>query len=105
MEDAPKFWEKIQNNRRGIKCTEAFKSLITSMLAYDPIRRPSLAEILNHPFITGGPKLTPQEICQEFNKRKLKMENFSGIISEKDKELIAQMKEQSEFKKSQHKLN
>jgi len=101
---APIFWGKLQRENR-IECTEEFKSLITSMLAYDFRRRPSLAEIVNHPWITRYPIPTPQEIYDEFTKRKLCMKKFSGIINDKDMELIAQMKEQLEFKKSQYKLN
>jgi serine/threonine protein kinase len=46
-----------------------FKSLINSLLAYDPVQRPSIDEIMNHPWMTGEqPKM--EEYLEEFERRK-----------------------------------
>lgn len=62
------------------------------MLAYDPTRRPSLNEILHHPWVTNYPVPTKEEIMYEFTQRKYKMCQVSGITNESDEKLIVEMK-------------
>lgn len=57
----------------GIKFfSESFKSLVTSMLSYNPHERPSLAEIKSHEWY-NGPVPSDEEIREEFNQRKYEL--------------------------------
>jgi len=99
MDHAHYFW---QNHEKKInfKLSDEFKSLITSMLAYDSKRRPSLAEILNHPWIRKYSVPTHQEIQELFTRKKLHMRQFSGISSDEDMKNYALMKEQLKLAES-----
>lgn len=54
-----------------------FMDLINGMLQYEPIHRPSLAEIKCHPWLQG-PIATEQEIKEEFLKRKQMLDQASA---------------------------
>lgn len=64
------FW-KIQQKALGTEAavSESFKDLINFMLAFDPIERPSLAEIRQHEWMKG-PVATKDQVLEEFKKRK-----------------------------------
>lgn len=100
MDEANKFWHE-HTFRKRIRFSDDFKSLVTVMLAYDPTRRPTLNEILHHPFITNNIVPTHEEIFQEFTNRKLQMLDVSGITSAEDEQLIANMKAELGFKTNQ----
>merc|ERR1711879_847876 len=63
-----KFWN-WHSSRKNMKFSEEFKSLFNSMVAYDPSHRPSLCEILFHPWVRRGRITQPDAIIAEFNKR------------------------------------
>ena len=65
------FWKAHSlNEENGIDfISDSLKDLISSMLAFDPVHRPSLAEIKEHEWY-NGPVPTYEEIKEEFIKRK-----------------------------------
>jgi serine/threonine protein kinase len=74
------FW-KIHSRRKenGIDFfTPEFRDLISSMLAYNPHERPSLAEIKAHAWY-NGPVPTHEEIKEEFVQRKMKLSNQNDM--------------------------
>ena len=74
-----------------MRFSEEFKSLFNSLVAYDPSHRPSLCEILFHPWVRKGRIATPDQIFDEFPKRKTK------VAEEK-------LQEEIEAKKSQDQM-
>lgn len=68
------FWKVHSKNKpnREEFFSESFKSLITSMLSYNPHERPSLAEIKSHEWY-NGPVPTYEEIRDEFEQRKYEL--------------------------------
>ena len=72
--------------------TEEFKSLINAMLAFDPTQRPSIAEIITHPWFEGQTS-TSQEIYEEFKARKMKVDE----AVEKERIAEQQKKEQQKM--------
>ena len=69
------FWKLHSRNKpSGLEFfSSEFRDLITSMLAFDPTHRPSLAEIKEHPWFTG-PVPSYEEIKSEFEARKAKLD-------------------------------
>jgi serine/threonine protein kinase len=69
------FWKLHSRNKPGGLefFSEDFRDLITELLSFDPIHRPSLAEIKSHPWCTG-PVPTYDEIKTEFATRKAKLD-------------------------------
>lgn len=69
------FWKLHSRNKPGGLefFSEEFRDLITLMLSFNPIERPSLAEIVEHPWCKGE---TPsyEEIKEEFQQRKEQLE-------------------------------
>jgi serine/threonine protein kinase len=65
------FWKLHSRNKpNGLDFfSESFRDLITSLLTFDPIHRPSLAEIKSHEWYNGSVP-TYEEIKDEFTKRK-----------------------------------
>jgi len=61
--------------------SESFKSLVSSMLAYNPHERPSLAEIKSHEWF-NGPVPSYEEIREEFDNRKLELDNRNNQSSQ-----------------------
>ena len=68
------FWKVHSKNKpnREEFFSESFKSLIISMLSYNPHERPSLAEIKSHEWY-NGPVPTYEEIRDEFEQRKYEL--------------------------------
>jgi serine/threonine protein kinase len=65
-----KFW-KIHSH--SISYSSDFKNLVTSLLASNPIHRPSISEIKEHPWFTKSVP-TKDEIKEEFARRKEDLE-------------------------------
>ena len=62
--NAARFWEYYTESAP----TEEFKNFIESMLAHLPSSRPTMADILGHPWMTG-PVITKEEfaaMCEGF---------------------------------------
>lgn len=65
--DYDTYWNLMTPRLENV--SNEFKSLINSLLAHDPVQRPSIDEIMNHPWMTGEqPKL--EEYLEEFERRK-----------------------------------
>ena len=47
------FWRVHSKSKPSGYFSEEFKMLITSMLQYDPMHRPSIAELFQHPWMKG----------------------------------------------------
>lgn len=69
------FWKLHSRNKPGGLdfFSEEFRDLITDLLTFDPVHRPSLAEIKSHPWY-NGPVPTYEEIKEEFSLRKAKLD-------------------------------
>lgn len=69
------FWKLHSRNKpSGLDFfSEDFRDLITQLLGFDPVQRPSLAEIKTHPWYTG-PCPTYDEVKEEFLERKRKLD-------------------------------
>lgn len=69
------FWKLHSRNKPGGMgfFSEDFVDLITSMLSFDPIQRPSLAEIKSHPWY-NGPVPSEDDVKIEFKERKQRLE-------------------------------
>jgi serine/threonine protein kinase len=81
-DDFDSFWNHVYKSTSiNLSLSEEFKSLINFLLAYDPIIRPSINEIRNHPFLLNI--ATRDEYVSEFEKR-----NFV-VRTIKEKELCA----------------
>lgn len=65
-----KFWKE---HSKGKSYSSDFKSLINSLFAYNPIHRPSISEIKEHPWFTKSVP-TKDEIKEEFARRKEELE-------------------------------
>jgi serine/threonine protein kinase len=48
------FWKMHSSSKPVGYYSDEFKSLITSMLAYDPVNRLSIADIVGHPWFESG---------------------------------------------------
>mmetsp|Transcript_40911 Transcript_40911/g.47038 ORF Transcript_40911/g.47038 Transcript_40911/m.47038 type:complete len:488 (-) Transcript_40911:410-1873(-) len=66
------FWRQHSKNKPGKDnfYSEDFKSLINSMLAFEPVQRLSVAEIKAHPWFRGA-TCSPEEVIEELNRRKM----------------------------------
>ena len=64
------FWRVHSKNKPNGQnfFSEEFKALITMMLQYDPVHRPSISEIFMHPWM-AGPMPTEAEALKEFQAR------------------------------------
>ena len=67
------FWTKMSANKPPGAFSPEFKTLINSLLAVDPARRPSIAEIKAHPWL-NGPTPTLEEVQADFANRRSKVE-------------------------------
>ena len=86
------FWTAHARNKPGGKdfFSEEFKHLITSMLAFDPSQRLTLAEVKAHPWY-NGPTATLEDIQQEFAMRKQRIDE-EAEIKRQEKEVERVMK-------------
>jgi len=75
------FWRAHTKNKpNGANFfSEEFKNLIISMLQFDPMHRPSISELMYHPWMQS-PIPTPEEIKKEFEERNL------SVIEQREKE-------------------
>ena len=64
-----KFWG-AHEQRLKIKFSDEFKTLINSMLSYDPTHRPSITEIYASDWLAKGKTATQEQIKKEFVLRK-----------------------------------
>jgi serine/threonine protein kinase len=88
------FWKQHQNNKVPGFFSEEFKDLITNMLQYNPNSRPSLADIIGHPWMQG-PIATPEAVRAEFaNRHKILKQQQSAEATQK----VAQRKEHASQK-------
>ena len=67
------FWNTHQKNKQPLPngdpfFSDDFKDLVQSMLQLDAAHRPSMSEVMNHPWMLG-PVPTPEQVYQEFEKR------------------------------------
>lgn len=64
------FWRThCKNKEQGDEFfSQEFQHLIQSMLQLDPAQRPTILEIMNHPWMKG-PTPTEEQVYQEFEKR------------------------------------
>lgn len=71
------FWKLHSKNKPKKFYSESFMQLISWLFAYNPMERPSLAEIKSHEWY-NGPVPTADEVREEFNRRKfvLAQENY-----------------------------
>ena len=47
------FWKQHQNNKPKGFLSEEFMDLITNLLQFNPAARPSLADVVGHPWMQG----------------------------------------------------
>lgn len=74
--DYKKFWqmhEAIHKGSAKVKFTDNFKDLISGMLAFQPFQRPSLADVVFHPWFTEGQVATSEEIKNNMSLRYAKL--------------------------------
>ena len=96
--DFESFWNK-KDIKIG-KTTDEFKSLISLMLSHDPMERPNISEILEHPWM----KLyTPSrdEMIEEFNTRDKVVKHLKELEQEEEKrsnERLAKLKNKTDNK-------
>lgn len=69
------FWKTHSTNKPKLEngdpfFSEDFKSLVTGMLQLDAAHRPSMSEVMNHPWMMG-PVPTSEEVFAEFEKRQI----------------------------------
>lgn len=48
---------------------EGFKNLVTMMLHYNPANRPTIADVIGHPWLRNEYCATPAEVREEFTRR------------------------------------
>jgi serine/threonine protein kinase len=62
------FWNQHSNNKKPGFFSEEFKDLITNMLQFNAAARPSLADLVGHPWMQG-PCASSEAVRAEFVKR------------------------------------
>jgi len=76
------FWDKVIKLNKNLELSEEFKDLFQWLVHFEPENRPSIAEIKNHSWSNSNFTATPNEVFEEFNKRK-------GIIKEAQNQFSA----------------
>lgn len=90
------FWKTHCKTKPGGEAffSEDFKDLVQGMLQLDPSHRPSINEVLSHPWMQG-PMPTQEEVVQEFTKRDIAVKKQSEMErqqKEKEKQRLVQRK-------------
>ena len=67
------FWKAHSRGKPDGFFSEEFINLFSSLIAFDPEERPTIAQIRAHPWISAGPIATHEEIVIEFTQRKERM--------------------------------
>jgi len=65
--DYESYWKIM--SQKIIKISDELKALLNLILAYDPLQRPSISEIKNHPWTLGN-TASDEELNKEFDSRK-----------------------------------
>jgi len=69
------YWEKLEGEYEIIKeATDEFKNLFYNMIEFDPEKRYTIEQALNHKWFGEIPKMTPEQLKQYEEKIKLKEE-------------------------------
>lgn len=68
-----KFWEGMAMNKPPGTFSTEYKSMVNSLLGFNPLLRPSIAEIKSHPWF-NGPDMGGEELREEFRVRREKVE-------------------------------
>ncbi len=89
--DYESYWKVMQTKIPQNSVSEELKSLLNLILAYEPLQRPSISEILNHPWVLQK-SATDEELKKEFEARKQIVLNLKAIeaAEEKKQKLLAQ---------------
>lgn len=87
------FWVKMGTNKPSGVFSAEFKLLINRLLAYDPAKRPTIAEIKASPWCVGT-EMTPEEIKIDLEGRKRKVD---AEAKAKIKEVSAKKKEKRDM--------
>ena len=75
------FWKAHSKNKVGGLdfFPESFRNMITAMLQFDPAARPTMADIIAHPWLNKDDVATLEEIQQDFLKRKMAIDHENEI--------------------------
>jgi len=68
-----KFWEGMSMNKPPGTFSTELKSMVNSLLGFNPTLRPSIAEIKNHPWYNSA-DMSQEEVLEEFRIRREKIE-------------------------------
>ena len=75
------FWKAHSKNKQGGLdfFPESFRNLITGMLQFDPAARPTMADIISHPWIVKEEVATLEEIHHDFALRKASIDQENEV--------------------------
>ena len=76
---AKQFWRAHEKHKSAGYFSEEFKNLVMSMLQYEPTHRPSISELLYHPWMKQDVP-TAEDINKEFTQRNV------AVKEEREKE-------------------
>ena len=85
--DYDSYWNLMAPKLENV--SNEFKNIINSLLAFDPVQRPSIDEIMHHPWMTGE-RPNIEEYVEEFERRKLivnKMREIEAAEESKKKKI------------------
>ena len=91
------FWTKMSAGKPPGLFSPEFKSLINSLMALDPARRPLISELKAHPWFSG-PTPTPAEVQADFANRRSKVE-VEWKAKAQESAIKRRMKKEQELKK------
>lgn len=75
------FWKAHSKNKAGGLdfFPEQFRNMITAMLQFDPAARPTMADIISHPWVVKEEVATLEEIHVDFANRKAAIDQENEI--------------------------
>jgi len=92
--NSQEYWQIVKSYMaKKVDLNDDFKGLISAMLAVDPVQRPSMAEIKEHPWF-HGPVATSAEAFKDLSQRKVKVEQ--EVEKQKLQKEIEKKKEEKE---------